>query len=81
MSKKLFSRLTLAVFLSAPLPALSQTDLPEGNGKQAVQASCVRCHDLATVTRAGCDQAGWRNNIHTMVNVGASRSRKFQVMR
>jgi virginiamycin B lyase len=72
MSKKLLLQLTLAVFLSAPLPALSQDALPDGNGKQAVQASCVQCHDLGTVTGAGYDQAGWRNNLHMMINVGAT---------
>src|SRR5262249_10969855 len=64
--------LMVAVLLCVALPAWSQDSLPEGNGKQAVQTYCVQCHDLNTVTRAGYHQEGWRNNIHMMINVGAT---------
>src|SRR5438093_9179346 len=64
--------LMVAVLLCAALPAWSQDPLPEGNGKQAVQKYCVQCHDLGQVTRAGYSQEGWRNNIHMMLNVGAT---------
>jgi len=62
----------VAVLLCAALPAWSQDTLPEGTGKQAVQTYCVQCHDLSQVTRAGYSQEGWRNNIHMMINVGAT---------
>ena len=64
--------LIVAVLLCAALPAWSQDPLPEGNGKQAVQTYYVQCHELNTVTRAGYSQEGWRNNIHMMLNVGAT---------
>src|ERR687888_2790154 len=64
--------LMVAVMLCSALPAWSQGPLPEGNGKQEVQTYCVQCHELSTVTRAGYGQEGWRNNIHMMINVGAT---------
>src|SRR5215813_4759043 len=64
--------LMVAVLLCVALPAWSQSDLPEGNGKQAVQTYCVQCHDLGSVTRAGYDEKGWRNNLEMMINVGAT---------
>src|SRR5437870_7903185 len=60
------------ILLCSGVPAASQTELPEGNGKTAVQKYCVQCHDLGSVTRSGYDQAGWRNSIHMMINVGAA---------
>jgi virginiamycin B lyase len=68
-----FLLLTTAVFVySTPLSAWSQSELPEGSGKQAVQSYCVQCHDLSTVTRAGYSEQGWRNNLDMMINVGAT---------
>lgn len=72
MSKKLFLPLSLTVFLCSPLPSWCQDALPEGSGKKAVESYCVQCHDLGTVTRAGYNQAGWRNNLHMMINVGSA---------
>src|ERR1044071_7625759 len=65
--------LTLGASLLLPLgSARAQDALPEGAGKKAVQTYCVQCHDLGTVTRSGYDAAGWRNNLHMMINVGSS---------
>ena len=72
MSKKSFLPLMAAVFVCAVVPAWSQSELPEGNGKQAVQTYCVQCHDLGSVTRAGYGQEGWRNNLNMMINVGSA---------
>jgi virginiamycin B lyase len=72
MPKKLFLLLTIAVLLCASLPAWCQDALPEGSGKKAVESYCVQCHDLGTVTRAGYNQTGWRNNLHMMINVGSA---------
>ena len=72
MSDKSPVSLIVAVLLCAALPAWSQDPLPEGKGKQAVQTHCVQCHDLGQVTRSGYSQEGWRNNIHMMINVGAT---------
>ncbi len=53
-------------------PAHSQEALPEGDGKKTVQAYCVQCHELSTVTRGAYSAEGWRNNLHMMMNVGAA---------
>src|SRR5258708_40078381 len=45
--------------------------LPEGEGRKAVEAHCVQCHELSTVTRSGYSRDGWLNNIAMMRNVGA----------
>lgn len=72
MLKKSFLPLTVVISLCSPLPARSQTELPEGNGKKTVQTYCIQCHELSQVTRAGYDEQGWRNAIQMMINVGAT---------
>jgi len=68
---KLVSILVIPIIASA-LPAWSQSELPEGAGKKAVQSYCVQCHELGTVTRGGYNADGWRNNLNMMINVGAT---------
>src|ERR1051325_5931423 len=71
MRARCFFIFILAVMLISAVSARAQTELPEGNGKKAVESSCVQCHDLSTVTRAGYSEKDWRNNVHMMVNVGS----------
>ena len=71
MVKKFFGLISGITILCWALPAWSQTELPEGNGKKAVQAYCVQCHELGTVTRGGYGVEGWRNNLNMMINVGS----------
>jgi virginiamycin B lyase len=72
MSKKILLPLMVTFFLGSSLPARSQSELPEGDGKKTVQTYCVQCHELGTVTRAGYSETGWRNNLNMMINVGAT---------
>ena len=72
MSKQLLRSLPVIVFLYSVIPARGQSELPEGSGKKAVETYCVQCHDLSSVTRAGYDEQGWRNNLNMMINVGAA---------
>src|SRR5437764_9804403 len=72
MSKNALASVLVVTSLGCALPAWSQSALPDGDGKNAVQTSCVQCHELSTVTRAGYSQQGWENAIHMMINVGAS---------
>ena len=72
MSKQLAGLSTVVMFFCSALPVFTQSELPEGNGKKTVQTYCVQCHDLTQVTRAGYNEQGWRNEIHMMINVGAS---------
>lgn len=72
MSNKSVLSLLAAAGLCAALPALSQSQLPEGKGKQSVERFCVQCHELSQVTRAGYSAQDWRNNVDMMVNVGSA---------
>jgi virginiamycin B lyase len=51
--------------------AFAQAPLPEGAGKAVVEKSCTVCHDLSRIQRSGFSEAGWRNHIAMMKNVGA----------
>ena len=61
-----------ALAFVATIPAYAQVTLPEGPGKAVVETACVKCHDLARVQRAGFGEAGWRNHVAMMINVGAA---------
>jgi virginiamycin B lyase len=63
-----------AVFFCILVPAAAeaqrggQVTLPEGPGKEVVQASCTSCHGLNQITgAAGYTQEGWRDLISSMV--------------
>jgi len=45
--------------------------LPEGEGRNLVEAYCQQCHELSTVTRAGYARDAWNNTVHMMINVSA----------
>ena len=68
-------RISLALSLlslAAPYPAEAQrggqVPLPDGPGKEVVQARCVSCHGVAQITgAAGYDQQGWKHVIDSMI--------------
>jgi cytochrome c5 len=51
----------------------SSDDLPEGEGKKILQASCTACHDLTEVTKfkGYYTHDEWRDVVKTMVAYGA----------
>ena len=49
--------------------------LPEGNGKELVQAECVQCHDLQRTTRGRHTPDEWRETVNQMVTNGATLSK------
>ena len=53
--------------------AAAAAELPEGRGKQILNAACTSCHDLREVTkfRGYYDRAQWRDIVVTMVEYGA----------
>ncbi len=57
----------------AQAPAAAQ--LPEGNGKDAVQAYCVQCHGLNQVVNAGHTAQQWQTVVNMMINDGAKLPR------
>jgi virginiamycin B lyase len=75
MARRARARWSAAALLCAVVPARAQVDLPEGKGRNEVQAHCIQCHDLRQVARAGYSLEGWRNNLAMMVNVGATLPR------
>jgi hypothetical protein len=66
--------LTLAIIV-APAAARSAPDdeLPDGEGKKILLASCTSCHDLTEVTkfRGYYDKKQWRDIVVTMQEYGA----------
>ena len=60
--------------VTAGSPAASQSDdLPDGDGKKILQASCTACHDLTEVTKfkGFYTRDDWRDIVKTMVAYGA----------
>ena len=51
----------------------SGDDLPDGDGKTILQASCTACHDLTEVTKfkGFYTRDEWRDVVKTMVEYGA----------
>jgi hypothetical protein len=49
-------------------------ELPDGEGKKILQASCTSCHDLGEVTkfRGYYTRDQWRDVVVTMVDYGAA---------
>jgi len=63
--------LLVAAVLFAAFPALSQAQLPEGDGKAIVTRACGVCHDLYQVARGHNTRRGWENRIKRMIEHGA----------
>jgi competence protein ComEA len=70
----LFTSIVFAVGLSH-LSARGQAndDLPDGEGKKILVASCTACHDLTEVTkfRGYYTRDEWRDIVRTMIEYGA----------
>ena len=74
-----FSGLFAATLLwTAAVPAvaggpMADDDLPDGPGKQILDASCTSCHGLDEVTKfkGFYTRAQWRDVVVTMVDYGA----------
>ena len=55
-------------------PTAQSDDLPDGEGKKVLQASCTACHDLTEVTKfkGFYTRDDWRDIVKTMVAYGAT---------
>jgi virginiamycin B lyase len=61
-----------AVIVAAAIPALAQ-DLPNGNGKEAVQMICSGCHDLGPIINGvGFNREDWEIVVQNMIAMGAT---------
>jgi virginiamycin B lyase len=66
--------LVVAVSLSVPLAAQAQGPaLPQGPGRDAVEAACTGCHQTNMVTQSsGYTHDGWKELIGTMIDLSRS---------
>jgi virginiamycin B lyase len=75
MRKKLLLPAVAAVCFSVAHPAYAQQaeqySLPEGNGKETVQALCTGCHDLRRVVNSNYSPEEWQNVVNMMIAAGA----------
>lgn len=69
-TKFMFAGLVLGWFAFGGMAAQAQ-GLPDGEGKEAIQASCNLCHGLNYITREGRSATEWRNLVSDMVSRGA----------
>src|SRR5258706_14668544 len=60
----------VVALLSSFAPARA-AECAEGDGKKAVEAACIQCHEIEPIGASGYGVEGWRNNVHMMVNAGA----------
>jgi cytochrome c5 len=70
------TRLLLAssLILCAAVLAAQDADLPDGEGKRILVASCTSCHELTEVTKfkGYYTKEQWRDIVKTMVEYGAA---------
>jgi cytochrome c5 len=59
--------------LDAPRVARQSDELPEGDGKKILQASCTACHELTEITKfkGYYTRDDWRDIVKTMIAYGA----------
>jgi virginiamycin B lyase len=60
MSARDFRPLFIALLFGVSVSAHSQTNLPEGAGREVVQSKCAGCHELGRVLRSGYSAQDWR---------------------
>ena len=60
--------------IGVPLAAQAQSaGLPDGEGKELVEAVCTACHQTNQITRSsGYTRAGWEELIATMIDLSGS---------
>jgi competence protein ComEA len=67
-----------ALIASSPVGAAPGDEMPEGEGRKILMASCTSCHDLSEVTklRGFYTRAQWRDVVVTMKEYGAAVDEK-----
>ena len=67
--------LLVSAFPAAAQQRRQQRELPEGAGREIVQASCGACHGLNNVFNStGYDRAGWKHVIDAMIALPAAQA-------
>jgi virginiamycin B lyase len=67
----LFSALFCSALSAQTQPSPDQPQLPNGPGKETVQAVCSKCHTLDRVVAAGFTRDGWQLMVNQMISNGA----------
>ena len=71
------SLLLIGALLPLRAAAADPVVLPEGEGRAAVAAHCVQCHDLSRLrTSGGHTEEGWRNTLAMMLQAGSTLPRE-----
>jgi virginiamycin B lyase len=74
-------------FLGMLVPVAAQAQsqgsgLPDGDGKELVEAVCTECHQTSQITRSsGYTEDGWRELIGTMVDLSGSPDDRDRITR
>ena len=63
-------RLVLLIVV-VPTAAVSAQELPAGQGRDAVVARCVTCHEADLITQQRLTRAGWGRELDKMIRWGA----------
>jgi len=66
--------ISLCSTLSAQPPRGRQVQMPEGDGKAMVEATCSRCHGLGLIANAGYTEQDWRELFSSMVSLPSDQS-------
>jgi len=61
-----------ATILTVAPPVFADVDLPEGKGKDIVEAVCSDCHDFERIVRQSLTLDQWRNTLREMMENGAT---------
>ena len=70
VTKRVSSWLVFGWLACWSVPAGAQ-GLPEGPGKEAIEASCTLCHGLSYITQSSKSLSGWRDIVSDMMARGA----------
>jgi len=49
-----------------------KVELPDGDGREVLEAGCAGCHDLQTATKLKLTKSGWQELVARMVGLGAT---------
>jgi competence ComEA-like helix-hairpin-helix protein len=70
--KSQFARVTFLSLLMVSIAAAADTDLPDGEGKDAVENSCTDCHSVKRIKTQRFDEEGWNGIVREMIENGAA---------
>jgi virginiamycin B lyase len=63
--------LAAAAGMAWAAPALAQSELPDGTGKDVVQIVCTECHEADVILKAGGTHDEWAMAVQQMIDMGA----------